>query len=98
MRDERHRLLRVVRATSAPSHGAVIELLPDAEASLPGRGCWVHPSDQCLGIAVRRKALGRALRVTGPVSIEAVRDYLRASQARDNTVEYGSGTHQMDAR
>ena len=37
-------------------------LLPDAAAVLPGRGAWVHPAQQCVSAAVKRKAFGRALR------------------------------------
>lgn len=96
--DERRRLLRVVAATEAPRLGAVIDVVPDATASLPGRGAWVHPRDACLDMAERRRAFGRALRLDEPVSTTAVREYLRATRERDNTVEYGSGTHQMDAR
>ncbi|HWM34541.1 MAG TPA: YlxR family protein [Pseudolysinimonas sp.] len=35
----------------------------DAAARLPGRGAWVHPDSGCIGIAIQRKAFGRALRV-----------------------------------
>jgi predicted RNA-binding protein YlxR (DUF448 family) len=36
----------------------------DAAARLPGRGAWLHPDPGCVENAIRRKALGRALRVT----------------------------------
>ncbi|WBU38330.1 YlxR family protein [Homoserinibacter sp. YIM 151385] len=39
-------------------------VVADAAARLPGRGAWVHPSLGCIENAVRRKALGRALRTT----------------------------------
>ena len=48
-------LLRVVARD-----GAVV---PDAAAVLPGRGAWVHPTQDCIATAVKRKAFGRALRV-----------------------------------
>ena len=37
----------------------------DAAARLPGRGAWVHPDSVCIENAVKRKAFGRALRLTG---------------------------------
>jgi len=37
----------------------------DTAASLPGRGAWLHPDRECLRLALRRRAFGRALRVTG---------------------------------
>ncbi|AYA27881.1 MULTISPECIES: YlxR family protein [Rhodococcus] len=55
-------LLRVVAREKEPSGFAVI---PDPRRRLPGRGAWLHPTPECLGLAVRRRAFGRALRVTG---------------------------------
>jgi predicted RNA-binding protein YlxR (DUF448 family) len=40
---------------------------PDPSASLPGRGGWVHPTAACVEQAIKRKAFGRALRVTTPL-------------------------------
>ncbi|SEC07279.1 hypothetical protein SAMN04489806_2520 [Paramicrobacterium humi] len=56
MRAERSSLLRVVARES--------ELVVDETASLPGRGAWLHPTVACFDRAVKRKAFGRALRVT----------------------------------
>jgi uncharacterized protein len=36
----------------------------DAAARLPGRGAWVHPVSECIQNAIRRRAFGRALRLT----------------------------------
>jgi predicted RNA-binding protein YlxR (DUF448 family) len=38
----------------------------DTAARLPGRGAWVHPVSECIEDAIRRRAFGRALRVTSP--------------------------------
>ncbi|HWH27071.1 MAG TPA: YlxR family protein [Pseudolysinimonas sp.] len=35
----------------------------DAAAGLPGRGAWVHPDSECVETAIKRRALGRGLRV-----------------------------------
>jgi predicted RNA-binding protein YlxR (DUF448 family) len=40
---------------------------PDFQRTLPGRGAHLHPAPGCLELALRRKAFGRALRVTGVV-------------------------------
>jgi hypothetical protein len=40
----------------------------DAAVRLPGRGAWVHPDSGCIENAIRRKAFGRALRVTDLVT------------------------------
>jgi hypothetical protein len=38
-------------------------LRPDPRGVLPGRGAHLHPDEQCLASAVRRKAFARALRL-----------------------------------
>jgi predicted RNA-binding protein YlxR (DUF448 family) len=36
----------------------------DTAARLPGRGAWIHPAKGCVENAVKRRAFGRALRLT----------------------------------
>ena len=45
----------------------------DERKVLPGRGAWVHPTTACLELAVRRRAVPRALRVTAPIDLSEVR-------------------------
>ncbi|MDP3209300.1 MAG: YlxR family protein [Rhodoglobus sp.] len=40
------------------------EVVPDPSATLPGRGAWVHPTVQCVESSAKRRAFGRALKVT----------------------------------
>ncbi|WP_434811726.1 YlxR family protein [Microbacterium sp. bgisy189] len=63
-RAPRPSLLRVV------AHDGV--LVPDERAVLPGRGAWVHDTESCVDAAIRRRAFGRALRVSGPLSDQAL--------------------------
>ena len=55
-------------------------LIPDLRRRLPGRGAWLHPDLGCLAAAERRRAFGRALRVSKidaePLDITAVRFHL----------------------
>jgi uncharacterized protein len=51
------RLIRVVRA---PDGTVSI----DPTGRMPGRGAYLHPSAECARLAMRRRALGRALRAT----------------------------------
>jgi uncharacterized protein len=44
----------------------------DTAGNLPGRGAWLHPGLQCLRAAIRRRAFGRALRITGTPDTSAV--------------------------
>lgn len=52
-------LLRVV--------GRDNEIVADPQARLPGRGAYLHLSQSCYEQAQRRKAFGRALRMSAPV-------------------------------
>lgn len=47
-------------------------LVVDERRRMPGRGAWLHPDQRCLELAVRRRALGRALRSAGPLGTEVV--------------------------
>ena len=62
------------------------EVVPDPSATLPGRGAWVHPTVQCVELAARRRAFGRAFRVSTALGIEqvltAVGDPTGASQTK----------------
>nr|WP_041294800.1 YlxR family protein [Isoptericola variabilis] len=73
-RDLRSALLRLVLE---PSDGrGESRAVADVRGCLPGRGAWIHPSPACLGLAERRRAVPRALRVAGPVDLTPVRAYL----------------------
>jgi predicted RNA-binding protein YlxR (DUF448 family) len=62
-------LLRVVAGVSEPpsrdSGTAVFMVTPDPTRQRPGRGAHIHPDPSCLGLAEKRRAFGRALRVNG---------------------------------
>ena len=49
-------LIRVVRSPEG-------ELLLDAKGKLAGRGAYICPNKECLAVAVKSKALERALKV-----------------------------------
>ena len=61
-RAPRSTLLRVVAVES--------RLVPDERASMPGRGAWVHETQECVEAAIRRRAFVRALRVSGPLDTQ----------------------------
>ncbi|MCV7370274.1 DNA-binding protein [Mycolicibacterium duvalii] len=72
-------LLRVVVVTdgNGPGNGPGTVTV-DAARTLPGRGAWLHPDPQCLHAAIRRRAFGRALRITGSPDITAVMEHVGA--------------------
>lgn len=58
-------LLRVVAVNG--------DVVPDPRRRLPGRGAWLHPDPGCLDMAERRRAFGRALRVSEHLDTGRVR-------------------------
>jgi hypothetical protein len=66
-------LLRVVAVTDG---NGTCSVTVDPAASLPGRGAWLHPDQQCVQVAVKRRAFVRALRLTGSPDTSAVIEYV----------------------
>ena len=71
-------LLRVVAVNGGNGHIAVTV---DAAGNLPGRGAWLHPDQQCLHEAIRRRAFVRALRITGSPETSAVLEHFESIEA-----------------
>ncbi|WP_139025881.1 YlxR family protein [Gordonia neofelifaecis] len=61
-RDQASHLVRLVAVRGTDS---AAEVAIDERGRLPGRGAWLHRSDDCLSLAVRRNAFGTALRDRG---------------------------------
>ncbi|WP_354175541.1 YlxR family protein [Arthrobacter nitrophenolicus] len=62
----RSELLRLVAEGSGST-----AVLVDERRRMAGRGAWLHPSEPCLALAVKRRAFGRALRgATGTEAVE----------------------------
>jgi predicted RNA-binding protein YlxR (DUF448 family) len=53
-----------VRVTAGSDADGRAVVVPDPTSTAHGRGAHLHPTTECLDLAVRRKAFGRALRVT----------------------------------
>ena len=62
-------LLRVVA-------DGVATAVPDPRRRAAGRGAWLHPDPDCVDLAERRRAFGRALRVTAPLDLGPLREYV----------------------
>ncbi|WP_275106603.1 YlxR family protein [Nocardioides caeni] len=62
-RAARSELLRVTAGSDGSTGQTVV--LPDPDATAPGRGAHLHPTPGCYDLAVRRKAFARALRLAG---------------------------------
>jgi predicted RNA-binding protein YlxR (DUF448 family) len=82
-RAARHELLRVV----ATDDGTGPVLVPDPDRRLPGRGANLHPTPDCLALALRRRAFSRALRVSGGLAGGQVEEYVaRLAEKNHRTV------------
>jgi uncharacterized protein len=66
------------------------DIVPDPHARLPGRGAYLHPSQECFELAQRRRALPRALRLPGPLGVGRLAGYLAEQSGRAHTVGSGS--------
>ena len=73
-------LLRVVAVANDFDHR--VEIVPDPRRRKPGRGAHVHPTTACLALAERRRAFGRALRVTGVCDLEPLREAIQGGNLR----------------
>lgn len=55
------------------------EIVPDVRGRRPGRGVYLHPTQECFKKAERRRALTRALRQPGPLGTGSLAEYLGLS-------------------
>jgi uncharacterized protein len=70
-------------------------VVPDPRRRAPGRGAWLHRDPQCVALAERRRAFGRALRVSGAIDPRPVREYVAEHPAvLSNTEEIVPGREQ----
>ena len=75
-------LLRVVvRPSCGESRSFDWVAVPDVHHTLHGRGAWLHLVPQCLDNAERRRAFGRALRVSGSVDTSEVAAFIEGAQS-----------------
>ena len=73
-------LVRVV----LDDRGAGREVVPDPSGRLPGRGAHLHPTLDCLQLAVRRRAFTRARRVEPGLSTASVEEHVRELTSSTN--------------
>jgi uncharacterized protein len=61
---------------TGPTEPPAWRLVPDRTRRLPGRGAHLHPDPACFAKAERRRAFGRALRLTGVIDTGEVAAYV----------------------
>ncbi|WP_224766516.1 YlxR family protein [Nocardioides campestrisoli] len=88
-RTAKSELLRVVAGKGADGRAAVV---PDPSATAPGRGAHLHPTSECLQLAVRRRAFPRALRVREGLDHAPLEEHLLARPTVIDRPETGAGS------
>jgi predicted RNA-binding protein YlxR (DUF448 family) len=86
-------LLRVVAVVDGNGEPTVTV---DQAGILPGRGAWLHPDEQCLHAAIRRRAFARALRITGSPDSSAVVQYFSESLKPLERPATGTGSEEHE--
>ena len=87
-------LLRIV--VEDTDDGETRRLVPDPRGRRSGRGAHLHPDPECLALAERRRAFGRALRVEGPLDASPVREHVLTqpvAERADNNDERSMSQH-----
>ncbi|WP_286178407.1 YlxR family protein [Arthrobacter sp. SLBN-53] len=72
----------LVRLSTVSDRPGVCAVTVDTAGNLPGRGAWLHPDPQCLDVALRRRAIGRALRISGSPDTTVVEELFHRSENR----------------
>ncbi|WP_082686642.1 YlxR family protein [Mycobacterium sp. IS-3022] len=86
-------LLRVVAVGNVDGAGNPSSAVTvDLARKLPGRGAWLHPTPHCLDAAIRRRAFGRALRITGSPDVSAVVEHVSAMSSAEAPEPPGNRT------
>jgi predicted RNA-binding protein YlxR (DUF448 family) len=80
---KRELAVELLRVVAADGGNGVYVLTVDSARKLPGRGAWLHPEQECLDAAIRRRAFARALRITGSPDITAVLEHVGAVSGTD---------------
>jgi predicted RNA-binding protein YlxR (DUF448 family) len=71
------------RAISSDLLRVVLEschLVADPKSVLHGRGAWIHPSSDCLKLAVDRKAFGRAFKSADSIQSAGLAHFIEQAE------------------
>jgi len=78
--------------------GDDLRLQPDSSRRLPGRGAHLHPDPACFALAERRRAFGRALRLTGVADTGPLAGHIRAASVPSGTTDGGASALHPDTQ
>ena len=81
------RLLRMVARRDSDA----TRVVPDPRRRMPGRGAWITPTLEAWAVADKRRAFGRALKVSATADANPVREYLETLGAHAEAAPCGPG-------
>nr|WP_120491476.1 YlxR family protein [Corynebacterium lactis] len=67
---------QLLRVVAGHTHDGVTSVVPDPGRRMPGRGAWITPTLTAWEIAHKRRAFGRALKVSAHVDANPVKRYI----------------------
>jgi predicted RNA-binding protein YlxR (DUF448 family) len=73
---ERAPASELLRVVAVAGDAETVSVVPDPTRRRPGRGASLHADPACLALAERRRAFGRALRVTGVVDTGPLAEFV----------------------
>ena len=76
---ERRPDTQLLRVVVENEDSTIARVVADPQRRLPGRGAWIKPDLSAYELAEKRRAFGRALRVSTRVDTGQVREFLIAS-------------------
>nr|WP_183641392.1 YlxR family protein [Neomicrococcus lactis] len=71
------------------ARGGVPQVVADPDRRKSGRGAWLHPTPECVALAVKKRAFARAFRTN---VVSPPEDALNTAIAHTTTVRYESGS------
>lgn len=87
----REQLLRVVVDPADASR-----IIPDPRAVVPGRGAWIEPTLACYEQAAKKRAFGRALKVSAQADTSPVRVYIASRELASHVADPAVGRGGQD--
>ncbi|MEI2809207.1 MAG: YlxR family protein [Nocardioides sp.] len=83
--------IELVRVVAGEVTSGRRPLVVDPSGAAAGRGAYLHPDPGCLRLALRRRAFGRALRVTDALDDSGLTAHFRELSADRRTTAVSSG-------
>jgi uncharacterized protein len=90
--------VELLRVVAVPTGNDEYAVTVDTTGNLPGRGAWLHPNQQCLRAAIRRRAFGRALRITGSPDTSAAVEHIAALEDPGDRTGSEENEHTVKSR